>query len=105
VGGPLTDQRATIQNEGTSTEPIVHDSTNGGERVNKLTTPAPSELAQLYTTEQARAILQVGRSTMTRLLTSGACASVVIGRSRRIPAEALRAFIAARLQGGNGGSR
>jgi hypothetical protein len=59
---------------------------------------------QLYTADQARAILQIGRSTMTRLLATE-IASVVIGRSRRIPAESLRAFIAARLQGGNGGAR
>ena len=43
--------------------------------------------------EQAAEVLNLGRSTLYELLHTGELESVLIGRSRRIPVEALRAFV------------
>lgn len=48
----------------------------------------------LLTVEEAARRLGVGRTTMFALITSGQVASVTIGRLRRIPAEALPAYVA-----------
>jgi excisionase family DNA binding protein len=48
----------------------------------------------LYRPIEAAALLSVSRSRIYELLASGELASVAIGRSRRIPAEALRDLIA-----------
>lgn len=47
----------------------------------------------LLTPEEAAQTLSIGRSKVYELLRAGAIASVRIGASRRIPAEALRAYI------------
>jgi excisionase family DNA binding protein len=47
----------------------------------------------LLTTTEAAAQLGVGRSTVYVLLKSGELASVRIGRSRRVPSEAVRTFV------------
>ena len=47
----------------------------------------------LLTPEEAAHTLSIGRSKVYELLRAGAIASVRIGASRRIPAEALRAYI------------
>lgn len=46
-----------------------------------------------YTVEEAAEQLRIGRTTMYRLLSSGALQSVTIGRSRRITAAALAEYI------------
>ncbi|MEE4544652.1 helix-turn-helix domain-containing protein [Streptomyces sp. V4-01] len=48
------------------------------------------------TVEEAARRLSVGRTTMYALLASGEIPSVTIGRLRRIPAEALNEYVAAR---------
>ena len=48
----------------------------------------------LYTVEEAAQTLGLGRTKAYDLIKSGELASVRIGRSRRIPSEALTAFIA-----------
>ena len=50
------------------------------------------------TVEEAARRLSVGRTTMYALLASGEIPSVFIGRLRRIPAEALSNYVAARTQ-------
>ena len=50
------------------------------------------------TVEEAARRLGVGRTTMYALIASGEVSSVRIGRLRRIPAEALSAYIATRSQ-------
>ncbi|WP_063775866.1 helix-turn-helix domain-containing protein [Streptomyces odonnellii] len=50
------------------------------------------------TVEEAARRLGVGRTTMYALLASGEIPSVTIGRLRRIPAEALSDYVAARTQ-------
>lgn len=50
------------------------------------------------TVEEAARRLGVGRTTMYALLASGEIPSVTIGRLRRIPAEALNEYVAARTQ-------
>lgn len=52
-----------------------------------------SEPQLLYRPEEAARLLQVSRSTVFELLASGALQSVLIGRSRRVPAAALDEFI------------
>jgi excisionase family DNA binding protein len=48
------------------------------------------------TVEEAARRLSVGRTTMYALLASGEIPSVMIGRLRRIPAEALNEYVVAR---------
>lgn len=47
----------------------------------------------LYRPEEAAAQLAVGRSRMYQLIATGAIESVQIGRSRRVSADALAAFV------------
>lgn len=47
----------------------------------------------LLTVEEAGKTLRAGRSTMYRLLESGQIESVKIGRIRRIPVDALQAYV------------
>ncbi|WP_093267415.1 helix-turn-helix domain-containing protein [Saccharopolyspora shandongensis] len=47
----------------------------------------------LLTVEAAARRLSVSRTTMFRLLKSGAVASVRIGHARRVPAEAITAYV------------
>ena len=49
----------------------------------------------LYTPEEAAELLRLGRSRIYELLASGQLPSLTIGRSRRIPADALRAWVEA----------
>jgi excisionase family DNA binding protein len=48
----------------------------------------------LFSPEQAAAVLATGRTTMYALLKNGDLRSVKIGRSRRIPAAALKEYVA-----------
>ncbi|MDO8120639.1 helix-turn-helix domain-containing protein [Isoptericola sp. b490] len=47
----------------------------------------------LYCPADAARLLSIGRSTLYELLDSGALPSVKIGRARRIPREALFAYL------------
>ncbi|CAL99593.1 helix-turn-helix domain-containing protein [Saccharopolyspora erythraea] len=59
--------------------------------------PRPREAGDatrlLLTVEQAARRLSVGRTTMFKLIKSGDVDSVRIGHARRVPAEALTAYI------------
>jgi excisionase family DNA binding protein len=48
----------------------------------------------LLTPIEAARVLGIGRSKFYELLTTGAVESVQIGRARRVPAEALRRYVA-----------
>jgi excisionase family DNA binding protein len=48
----------------------------------------------LYQPREAASLLSISRSKVYELMAAGALASIQIGRARRIPAEALRRFIA-----------
>ena len=65
-------------------------------RASASTAPDPTLVA--LTVEEAARRLGVGRTTMYALLASGEIPSVTIGRLRRIPAEALNDYVAARAQ-------
>ena len=54
----------------------------------------------LLTVEEAARRLNIGRTTMYALVSSGAVESVTIGRLRRVPSECLDNFVAA-LRSGN----
>lgn len=54
----------------------------------------------LLTIEEAARRLNIGRTTMYALVSSGAVESVTIGRLRRVPSECLDNFVAA-LRSGN----
>jgi len=56
----------------------------------------------LFTTAEAAELLGLGRSTVYELLASGALESICIGRARRIPHEALVAYVG-RLRGSQDG--
>jgi len=49
----------------------------------------------LYSPREAADLLSISRSKLYELMASGVVHSVRVGRSRRIPADALRAFVAA----------
>jgi|RhiMethySRZTD1v2_1073278.scaffolds.fasta_scaffold2864991_2 excisionase family DNA binding protein len=61
-----------------------------------------SDSQLLYTPEHAGDKIDVGRTTIYGLMASGELQSVKIGRSRRIPAAALDAYVAKLVQGSNG---
>ncbi|CAM5469227.1 helix-turn-helix domain-containing protein [Streptomyces viridifaciens] len=50
------------------------------------------------TVEEAARRLGIGRTTMYALVASGEVPSVTIGRLRRVPAEALKEYVAARAR-------
>jgi excisionase family DNA binding protein len=49
----------------------------------------------LFTVEEAARRLNIGRTTMYALVSSGAVESITIGRLRRVPSECLDSFVAA----------
>jgi excisionase family DNA binding protein len=53
---------------------------------------------ELLTVPQVMARLQLGRSAVYDLLSTGQLASITLGRARRIPAHALTDFIRTRLE-------
>ncbi|MCX4725434.1 excisionase family DNA-binding protein [Streptomyces sp. NBC_01306] len=61
------------------------------------TTPSDAPLIAL-TVEEATRRLGVGRTTMYALIASGEVGSVLIGRLRRVPVEALDTYLADRSQ-------
>lgn len=56
--------------------------------------------ALLHKPEDAAAALGIGRSKLFQLIAAGQIETVQIGRSRRIPAQALEDYVA-RLRGGH----
>ncbi|MFG2856069.1 helix-turn-helix domain-containing protein [Streptomyces mirabilis] len=66
--------------------------------VRERTSSAPDPTLVALTVEEAARRLGVGRTTMYALLAAGEIPSVTIGRLRRIPAEALSDYVAARVQ-------
>jgi excisionase family DNA binding protein len=53
---------------------------------------------ELLTVPEVMARLKVGRTAVYDLIRTRELPSLTIGRSRRIPADALRAFLASRLE-------
>jgi excisionase family DNA binding protein len=56
--------------------------------------------AELLTVPEVMARLKLGRSTVYDLIRSRRLASITIGRSRRIPADAVRDFIVNEIEAG-----
>jgi len=56
--------------------------------------PAAADVPRLLTVRQAAEVLGLGRSTVYELIAAGELETVSIGRSRRVPLDALRAFVA-----------
>jgi excisionase family DNA binding protein len=52
----------------------------------------------LYSPREAASLLSISRTKIYELMAAGEIGSIQVGRSRRIPADALRAFVKA-LQG------
>jgi excisionase family DNA binding protein len=62
----------------------------------------PPQQPRLLTIQQTADVLQVGRCTAQELVLTGALRSLKIGRLRRIPPEAIEAFVEGQLlRGGN----
>jgi excisionase family DNA binding protein len=55
--------------------------------------PAPGPARTLLTVEQAAEQLSIGRTTVYALIKSGEITSVHVGRLRRVPADALDAYV------------
>ena len=56
-----------------------------------------TEPALLLTVDEARKRLSVGRTVLYRLLADSSIRSIMIGKSRRIPVQALEEFVATRM--------
>ncbi|GCD97111.1 helix-turn-helix domain-containing protein [Embleya hyalina] len=54
---------------------------------------APPPTNFVFTVEEAALFLKLGRTTVYRLIGTGELKSVTIGRSRRVPLEALTAYV------------
>ncbi|GGY69735.1 hypothetical protein GCM10010363_58730 [Streptomyces omiyaensis] len=54
--------------------------------------------AELLTVPEVMARLKLGRSTVYDLIRSRRLVSITIGRSRRVPADAVRDFIVGRIE-------
>ncbi len=54
---------------------------------------APNDTTLLLTVEEAATTLRIGRSTVYELMRAGEIATVRIGRSRRVVAESLTAYL------------
>jgi excisionase family DNA binding protein len=52
------------------------------------------DLAVLLTVEEAAKRLRIGRTSMYRLVSTGAVETVTVGRLRRVPAECLAEYVA-----------
>ena len=61
-----------------------------------------SKAKLLYRVDTAAALCEMGRSKFWELVMSGEIESIKIGRSRRIPAEALRSWVERRTEHTNG---
>jgi excisionase family DNA binding protein len=57
------------------------------------TKPAAGQPRLLFTVEEAARALGIGRTRMFELIQAGAVETVLIGRLRRIPLDALDAFV------------
>jgi len=66
--------------------------------VNSSTAAVSDPTLVALTVEEAARRLGVGRTTMYSLLASGEIPSMAIGRLRRVPADALARYVAARSQ-------
>lgn len=55
-----------------------------------------TEAPLLLTVTQAATVLSISRTTLYELLASGAVESIRIGRSRRVPVDALHAYVESR---------
>ena len=66
--------------------------TNDDKRAD-TTTDSPAHLSALLTINEAAARLRVGRSTAYELIASGQLEVVHIGRSARVPADAIDQFV------------
>ena len=86
---------------------LLHHVQGGILGINRSTKPPRTEMEKqlLRPTETAEA-LGISRSRVYELLASGAIESISIGRSRRIPVDAVHRFVADRVaessQGGQG---
>lgn len=64
---------------------------------NQAPQTCPPESKILLTVEEAAQRLSVGRTSMFAIIKSGQVRSVTIGKSRRVVAESLHEFVAARM--------
>jgi excisionase family DNA binding protein len=60
----------------------------------RATTDAPAQPRLLFTVEEAARALGIGRTRMFELIQAGSVETVLIGRLRRFPIEALDVFVA-----------
>ncbi|MFF9219869.1 excisionase family DNA-binding protein [Streptomyces viridosporus] len=63
-------------------------------RTAALDEPAADSALVLLTVEEAARRLRIGRTTCFRLVMSGEIESVTVGRLRRVPVDALSAYVA-----------
>jgi excisionase family DNA binding protein len=63
-----------------------------------MSSPTVADLGVLLTVEEAAQRLRIGRTSMYRLVSTGAIETVTIGRLRRVPTECLTEYVA-RLRG------
>jgi excisionase family DNA binding protein len=59
-----------------------------------MNSPNTADLGLLLTVEEAAQRLRIGRTSMYRLVSTGAIETVTVGRLRRVPAECLAEYVA-----------
>jgi excisionase family DNA binding protein len=59
-----------------------------------MNTPTPAAAPILLTVEEAAERLRIGRTSMYRLVATGAVETVTVGRLRRVPIECLSEYVA-----------
>jgi excisionase family DNA binding protein len=62
--------------------------------MSQLASPEPGEVRELIRVEEAARRLSIGRTRMFALIREGVIESVKLGRLRRVPADAVTAYIA-----------
>ena len=58
-----------------------------------MSSPTVADLGVLFTVEEAAQRLRIGRTSMYRLVSTGAIETVTVGRLRRVPEECLAEYV------------
>lgn len=82
----------------------MHELLNGEAAMANPNMTAPHADLRLLRPEEAMEVLQISRRTLQELTSKGSLPSVLVARKcRRYPADGLRRWLAARMEGGANG--
>lgn len=94
-GRPRPHARLRVRRRhGQRTSARTNTTTHHPDRKEAITTTTPETARLVYTIDEAAAALRISRTKLYELLADSQIESVHIGRSRKIPADALHAYLA-----------